>query len=143
MVDKKASSFMQEIKSDGPQGSVLGPILFLIFINDMSLFINEAQAKVYADDATVHAAHKDQNGIAIKLQNSVIGFKSWCLEHKMSVNFTKTSSITIWTRQNLSSIQNVSIIIDYEHISNVDNQKLLGIIIDKNLTWGKQFDSLS
>ena len=127
------SSSMQEVKSGVPQGSVLGPVLFLIFINDMRLFINEAYVEVYADDTTVHAAHKDQNMIEIKLQNSAKDFRSWCILHKMFVNLTKTSYMTIGTRQNLSTINDINIIIDDEHISNVDNQTLLEIIIDKTL----------
>ena len=115
---------------------------FSYLINDMPLFINEAYAEVYADDTTVHAAHKDQNVVETKLQNSAIHYKSWCIQHKMFVNLTKTSFITIGTRQNLSNIHDINIIIDNEHISNVDNQKLLGIIIDKTLSWEKQIDSV-
>ena len=70
------SSSMQEVKSDVRQGSVLGPVLFLIFINDMPLFINEACVEVYADDTTVHAAHKNQNAVEIKLKNSATDYKS-------------------------------------------------------------------
>ena len=120
----------------------LGPVLFLIFINDMRLFINEAYAEVYADDTTVHAAHKDQNVVEIKLQTSAIDFKSRCILHKMFVNLTKTSYMTIGTRQNLSNINDSNIIIDNEHIPNVDNHTLLEIIIDKTLYWEKQIDSV-
>ena len=127
------SSSMQEVKSGVPQGSVLGPVLFFIFINDMPLFINEAYAEVYADDTAVHAAHKDQNVVKIKLQNSAIDYKSWCIQHKMFVNLTKISFMTIGTRQNLSNIHDINIIIDNEHISKVDNQKRLGIIIEKQI----------
>ena len=52
-------------------------------------------AEVYADDTTVHAAHKDQNVVEIKLQNSAIDYKSWCIQYKMFVNLTKTSFMTI------------------------------------------------
>ena len=94
-----------------------------------------------ADDTTVHAAHEVQNVVEIKLQNSATDYKSWCIQHKMFVNLTKISFMTIGTRQNLSNIHDINIIIDNGHISNVDNQKLLGIIIDKTLSWEKQIDS--
>ena len=60
----------------------------------------------------------------------------------MFVNLTKTSSMSIGSKQNLSNYDELNITIDNEDISNVDNQKLLGIIIDKTLSWDKQIDSV-
>ena len=60
----------------------------------------------------------------------------------MFVNLTKTSSLSIGSRQNLSNYDELNITIDNEDISNVDNQKLLGIIIDKTLSWDKQINSV-
>ena len=142
IVTSKISSSLQQVKSGVPQGSVLGPALFLIFINDMPLFINEAYAEIYADDTTVHTASKDEKVIETKLQVSATNFKSWCLQHKMFVHLAKTSFMNIGTRQNLLNIDNINIIIDNENISGVENQKLLGIIIDKTLSWDKQIDSV-
>lgn len=108
----------------------------------MPLFINESYAEIYADDTTIHAAHKTQDIVETKLQNSAIDFKFWCIQHKMFVNWPKTSLMTIGTRQNLSNTFSMNISIDNESISNVSHQKLLGIIIDKTLSWDKQIDSV-
>ena len=122
IVDKTATSSFQQVKYGVPQGSVLGPVLFLIFINDMPLYINEAYAEIYADDTTVHTSHKDQTVVQVKLQNSSTDFKSWCILHKMFLNLTKTSSMSIGSRQNLSNRAGLFITIDDEDISNVDNK---------------------
>lgn len=137
IIDKEFRSSMQEIRSGVPQGSVLGAVLFLLFINDIPLIINESYAEIYADDTTIHVAHKTQDIVETKLQNSAIDFKFWCIQHKMFVNWHKTSLMTIGTRQNLSNTFSMNISIDNESISNVSHQKLLGIIIDKTLSWDK------
>ena len=80
--------------------------------------------------------------VEIKFQNSAIDYKSWCIQLKMYVKLTETPFMTIGTRQKLSNIHDINIIIDNEHISNVDNHKLWGIIIDKTLSWEKQIDSV-
>ena len=87
-------------------------------------------------------AHKDQNIVQVRLQSSSTNFNFWCIVHKMFVNLTKTSSMSIGSRQNLSNTDELSITIDNEDISNVENQKLLGIFIDKTLSWDKQIDSV-
>ena len=86
-------------------------MLFLIFINDMHLYINEAYAEINADDTTVHTSDKDQTVVQVKLQNSYTDFKSWCIIRKMFVSLTKTSSMSIGSRQNLSNSDDLFIII--------------------------------
>ena len=60
----------------------------------------------------------------------------------MFVNLTKTSSMSIGSRQILSNGDDLFIKIDDDDISNVDNQNVLGIMIDKTLSWDKQIDSV-
>ncbi|MCU7801538.1 MAG: reverse transcriptase family protein, partial [gamma proteobacterium symbiont of Lucinoma myriamae] len=140
--EKDISSSQQRAKSGVPQGSVLGPVMFLIFINDMPLFINGAFVDMYADDTTLHTASKDYQTVETNLQVSATGFKTWCGSNKMYINIQKTSSMEIGTRQNLSHSDTIKLYLDNEVIKEVDNQKLLGMIIDKNLSWEKQIDSV-
>ena len=60
IVQNNSMSSMQPIKGGVPQGSALGPVLFLLFINDLPLFINEAYLEMYADDTTAYFADKDK-----------------------------------------------------------------------------------
>ena len=109
----------------------------------MPLFINEAYVEIYTDDTTVHTSHKNQSVVHVKLQNTSTDFKSWSIIHKMFVNLTKTSPMSIGSRQNLSNSGDLFITIDNEDISNVENQKLLGIINNKTFSWAhKQIDSV-
>ena len=129
------------MKSGVPQGSVLGPVLFLLFVNDLPLFIKEVYLDLYADDATVHAFGKKQNVIELKLQTGTDDFKNWCLSNHMFIHIGKTSLMTAGSRQTVGNIS-MEIFIDGEIIKEVENQKLLGVIIDKTLSWDKQIDAV-
>ena len=137
---KKNTFFNAGRKIRSPTRLYIRSRLFLIFIIDIPLFINEAYAEVYANDATVYAANKDTIVVEYKLQNGAIGFWTWCRNNKMFNHFIKTSVMTIGTRYHTSRTDPMSIIIDNEQIQNVESQKLLGVSIDRTLSWDKQID---
>ena len=125
IVNQNIRSSLQDVKSGVPQGSVLGPVLFLLFVNDLPLFIKEVYLDLYADDATVHASWNKQNVVELKLQSGTGDFKNWCLSNYMFIHIGKTSLMTADSRQTVGNIS-MNFFIDGEIIKELENQKLLG-----------------
>ena len=89
------------IKCGVPQGSTLGPILFLIFINEIPLFLSDTvyATDLYANDTTIYGDQYDLDELKKNLQKSRIALHIWCKKNGMLLNTDKTKLMIITTRQ--------------------------------------------
>ena len=138
-----SSSDSLPIKYGVPQGSVLGPLLFSIYINDLPLFI-KALCDLFADDTTIHTHHSDLNQVSNTLQQSIDSLVEWTELNHMALNPDKTKYMIVTTRQKR---QNLLVNPRRLHIAGidveeVDRHKVLGVIIDNNLSWYDHVTSL-
>ena len=133
------------VKHGVPQGSVLGPLLFCVFINDLPLSISNAkiQCDLFADDATLHSSDKCAQTIESCLQIGLDDVATWCDNNKMTLNPTKTECTIITTRQKhqLSDLS-LNLQIKGEAIQKVKQHRLLGVAVDNQLRWQIHIDDV-
>ena len=83
------------IKYGVPQGSILGPLLFNLFINDLTYFVVDANLRLYADDTTQYLSNRNPNVLEFTSQNSFDMLQSWFKCNYLSVNEAKTKVLSL------------------------------------------------
>ena len=73
-----------------PQGSILGPLLFNLFINDLTYFVNDAKLRLYADDTTLYLSHPNKYALESRSQSKFDVLQSWFKRNYLSINESKT-----------------------------------------------------
>lgn len=124
-----------------PQGSVLGPLLFLICINDLPLSVNSSKARMFADRTnrkiTVSCFINLQNKVNCELER--IG--RWLSANKLRLSLVKTEFLLVCSRHKAAQLTfPLKIKVGDDPIQTVTASKSVGIYIDENLTWSIQID---
>ena len=82
-----------------PQGTILGPLLFLIYINDLPNCLSFCQPRMYADDTHITYASADLHSMQSSLNRDLSNIHKWLLCNKLTLNSTKTEFMLIGSRQ--------------------------------------------
>lgn len=144
--DKHKSS-KAKIEYGVPQGSILGPILFLIYINDIknSTCLNLLS---YADDTSIYASDKDLPRLFTHINTELDKLNHWFRANKLSLNTNKSNYI-IFSPSNKPKFDQYTIKIDNHEIDRIGNNqavdsfKFLGIYLDENITWKQHISAIS
>ena len=136
----------QQIKSGVPQGSILGPILFSVYINDLPNCLLQSQILLYADDAVLLYGDSNIRKISTVLNKYLKQFQSWTYNNRLCIHPVKTEYVVFGTQQRILSatLSNgpFSLFIGETPINQAQHYKYLGVIIYANLNFKQHLDKL-
>ena len=122
------------IKCGVPQGSILGPLLFIISVNDICNVSPMLFKILYADDTCVLICGTHLNDLIDRLNTELISLNNWFKANKLSLN-TKNHFFMIFHRSRIKPNVINKVVIDDHQLTQVNSAKYLGVIIDHKLNW--------
>lgn len=137
-IDSKTSSTLTCRSQGVPQGSILSPTLFLLYINDLANAISHCVISFYADDSHISKSHSSIQVINSSLNDDLNSTQSWCCTNRIAINPPKSTSTLFGSSQKLSQIDiNTEFlpVINGDAIKVVDEFPLLGFILDHHLNF--------
>ena len=91
-----------------PQGSALGPTLFLIFFNDISEYLKNGSCNVFADDVVIYVSGKTVSDVNLQLQMNMNEIRKWYLNNRLRINIDKTKVMLLKSQ----SVNEINVFID-------------------------------
>lgn len=135
-IDGKASELLPVI-SGVPQGSILGPLLFLIYVNDLPAAISYSSIYMFADDTKLIAPFAPGHG-SLELQEDLLALQEWCRKWKLQLNIKKCVAILF----SLAKHQHSDFTISDSVISNSNSHRDLGVVVCGNLSWLQHYNKI-
>ena len=113
---------------------MLGPLFFILYINDAQAAIKRAGIQLYADDTVLYAADQNIRTATDNLQKALDQFTDWCGENKLTLNANKTKQMVFGTRNMVKKAKNVQLPVRCLPLQTVPTYKYLGRSLDSALT---------
>ena len=126
-------SLLKNINFGVPQGSVLGPLLFLIYVNDLNLSVKNSIVHHFADDTNLLYIHKSFRTLCKKINYDLKGITNWLNANRISLNVSKTEFI-IFRKPNTPVRFEIQIKLNGKRLYPSTNIKYLGVLLDEHLS---------
>jgi hypothetical protein len=126
-----ATSSLAPIKLGVPQGSVLGPLFFLLFINDLAFYLDQFECIMFADDTTLYKQHTNLDALINKFTSDITALQTWCNFNQIDINWSKTFIMFV-TNKRIKPPKHIKLI-NEKDIEVVTTFKLLGVKLDNKL----------
>ena len=129
------TSDLKNILCGVPQGSILGPLLFIIYVNDITNCSKLLHFILFADDTNIFYSNKCQTGLICTLNFELSLLSDWFRANKLSLNVKKSNYIVFGNNSRESADCAENVVIDGIKIEKVSSTKFVGVYIDENLNW--------
>ena len=137
------SSSMREISTGVAQGSILGPLLFLIYINDVVRSSELLRFYLYADDTSLTMSSSNVSTLVRSFNAELRHVSDWFKSNHLALNATKSNFIIFHRQQRLVPIENFAICIDGAFVERKSSMCFLGAIVDESLKFGEHTNNLT
>ena len=141
MYPEKRTNFVRLTPFFGRADSHVGPLLFLIYINDLPGSLGFSSARMFADDTTLTASGESVLDAEVAINHDLANIKQCLSANKLSLNLVKTEYLLIGSRHNINNLFHApKVHVGDMPIKRVEETKALGVYIDEYLSWNKHIE---
>ena len=127
-----------------PQGSVLGQILCLLYVNEINMHVELGACNLYANDTLVYCSANNINELQEYTQKCVTALKEWYDNNRLVINASKCSIMVVTTNQReaFNNLLNIDVCLGAYRLGQSNCIDYLGVKLDAHLTWNSQIDAV-